>query len=117
MIGQKEITLSSILDCVYCKRRYYLKSVERQEDINAYMELGKAGDDMKFEKRTYRPALNNFNALLSNHSHTGVRIEISLAASSRSAANHSRKGVRIEMSIYSSSDIFWTESLPQGSAY
>lgn len=39
------------------------------------MELGKAGDDMKFEKRTYRPALNNFNALLSNHSHTGVRIE------------------------------------------
>ena len=41
MIGQKEITLSSILDCVYCKRRYYLRSVERQEDINAYMELGK----------------------------------------------------------------------------
>ena len=76
MIGQKEITLSSILDCVYCKRRYYLRSVERQEDINAYMELGKAGDDMKFEKRTYRPALNNFNALLSNHSHTGVRIEM-----------------------------------------
>lgn len=41
MIGQKEITLSSILDCVYCKRRYYLRNVEHQENINVYIELGK----------------------------------------------------------------------------
>lgn len=39
-----KITLSSILDYVYCKRRYYLRYIERQtesEPTNAYMELGR----------------------------------------------------------------------------
>ena len=27
----KTITLSSILDCVHCKRRYYLRNVEQQD--------------------------------------------------------------------------------------
>lgn len=33
--------------------------------FSVFDDLIKADDDMKFEKRTYRPALNNFNALLS----------------------------------------------------
>lgn len=39
----KPITLSSILDCVYCKRRYYLRIVEQQNESrnNIYMEMGR----------------------------------------------------------------------------
>lgn len=38
----KYITLSSILDCVYCKRRYYLRNIEQQQNpSNIYLELGK----------------------------------------------------------------------------
>ena len=39
---EKSITLSSILDCVYCKRRYYLRDIEQQQNMsNIYLELGK----------------------------------------------------------------------------
>ena len=41
MIDEKKITPGSILDCVYCKRRYYLRSIEQREHTNVYMELGK----------------------------------------------------------------------------
>lgn len=45
MCESHDISLSSILDLVYCKRRYYLRSVERLDDVNADMVLGKQGHE------------------------------------------------------------------------
>ena len=45
MYESHDISLSSILDLVYCKRRYYLRSVERLDDVNVDMVLGKQGHE------------------------------------------------------------------------
>lgn len=47
MMKSVQITPGMILDCVYCKRRYYLRSIERNNaSQNVYMELGKEGHEI-----------------------------------------------------------------------
>lgn len=41
MIDQRDITLSEILDVVYCKRRWYLHTIEGYDASNVYMTYGK----------------------------------------------------------------------------
>lgn len=40
MIDFDSIPISSVLDYVYCKRRWYLHSIEHEQESNIYIELG-----------------------------------------------------------------------------